>query len=100
MSGSLSFDVSIVGVRKKVRTGHGLAAPVSTGFARYDPGRSRRAGIEHLNGESLVPALGVESQYVVHTRDPAHGRLVVEGGVWTAPVVAVNEGAQRGLTFS
>lgn len=39
----------------------------------------------------------VESQEVVHGRDAAHGRLVVESGVWPAPVVAVNEGLQGSL---
>ncbi len=43
--------------------------------------------------------LVVVSQEVVHTRDPAHGRLVVQRGVWTAPVVAVNERLQGGLAL-
>ena len=43
---------------------------------------------------------GVESQEVVHGRDAAHGRLVIESGVWPAPVVAVNEWLQGSLALS
>lgn len=42
-------------------------------------------------------ALGVEFQEVVHGGDAAHGRQVVQGGVWPMPVVAVQEGLQGGL---
>ena len=43
--------------------------------------------------------LAVESQEVVHGRDAAHGRLMVQSGVWPAPVVAVNEGLQGSLAL-
>ena len=46
-----------------------------------------------------LDGLVVESQEVVHTGDAAHGRLVVECGVWTRPVVAVNEGLQGSLAL-
>lgn len=39
--------------------------------------------------------LGVESQEVVHDRDAGHGWLMVQGRVWSKPVVSVYEGIQR-----
>lgn len=38
-------------------------------------------------------------QEVVHGRDAAHGRPVVQSGVWPMPVVAVQEGLQGGLAL-
>ena len=43
--------------------------------------------------------LGVEFQEVAHSRDAAHGRLAVEGRVWSVPVVAVQEGVQGCLAL-
>jgi hypothetical protein len=36
----------------------------------------------------------VESREVVHTRDAGDGRLVFQSGVWSTPVVAVNDRLQ------
>ncbi len=43
--------------------------------------------------------LDVEFQKVVHARDAAYRRLMVQGRVWPKPVVGVNEGLQGGLAL-
>jgi len=59
-----------------------------------------RPAVARGNVTVRTGALAVESQEVVHGRDAAHGRLVVESGVWPAPAVALNEGLRGSLALS
>ncbi|KAA1011062.1 helix-turn-helix domain-containing protein [Paraburkholderia panacisoli] len=58
MGGSPRFDVSIVGVRKKVRSGQGLAIPVQAVTADLKPDWVIIPALNTGTPEQLVPALG------------------------------------------
>jgi len=56
--GSLSFDVSVLGLRKKVRTGHGLAIPVQAVTPALKPDWVVVPALNTSTPDLLVPALG------------------------------------------
>jgi transcriptional regulator GlxA family with amidase domain len=58
MGGALRFNVSIVGVRKKVRSGQGLSIPVKTIAADLEPDWVVVPALNTGRPEQLVPALG------------------------------------------
>ncbi|CAB3790572.1 GlxA family transcriptional regulator [Paraburkholderia caffeinilytica] len=58
MGGTLSFEVSIVGVRKKVRSGQGLAIPVQAIAPDSKPDWVIVPALNTGSPETLVPALG------------------------------------------
>jgi len=58
MGGTPYFDVSIVGVRKKVRSGQGLAIPVQAVTAGLKPDWVIVPALKTGTPEQLVPALG------------------------------------------
>ena len=66
-------------------------------IAMYQAKAAGRATYRLFSDQMDVAALGVESQEVVHSRNPDHRRLVIEGRVWPMPVVVIDEGLQRGL---
>jgi transcriptional regulator GlxA family with amidase domain len=57
MGGTLRFNVSIVGVRKKVRSGQGLSVPVKTIAADLRPDWVVVPALNTARPEQLVPAL-------------------------------------------
>ena len=57
MGGTPRFDVSIVGVRKKVRSGRGLAIPVQSITAALKPDWVVVLALSTGSPEQLVPAL-------------------------------------------
>ena len=58
MGGSLTFDVSIVGVRKKVRSGQGLGIPVKAVTSDLKPDWVIVPALNTGTPDLLVPALG------------------------------------------
>lgn len=58
MGGALSFEVSIVGVRKKVKSGQGLAIPVQAIAPDSKPDWVIVPALNTGSPETLVPALG------------------------------------------
>lgn len=57
MGATLRFDVSIVGVRKKVRSGQGLSVPVRTIAAKLKPDWVIVPALNTSRPEQLIPAL-------------------------------------------
>jgi len=55
--GGVLFDISIVGVRKKVRSGHGLAVPVQAALANRKPDWIIVPALSTSTPETLLPAL-------------------------------------------